>query len=185
MLTSWVDLHTLISGPFKDTLLVSWIREGGFVKRSVESLIPFIVVCAELLLMKNFHLEHFHLWWFITVLFLMFMPHIVSQRISFSWQSPLRVLYISETALSFGAKREALWTTGWNFGDELLKSIFVENDHIYDSVTRGYRHLHFKTEFQGFHFVVGWSGLLPARCSPNCSLTPPSQQERRRKKSPL
>lgn len=85
----------------------------------------------------------------------MFMPHIVSQRINFSGQSPLRVLCICKTALNFGAKREALRSTSWDFSDELLKSIFVGNDCIYDSAIRGYRHFHFKTKFQGFQFVVG------------------------------
>lgn len=80
----------------------------------------------------------------------MFMPHIVSQRINFSGHSPLRVFYVCETALNFGAKREALQTTGWDFGDELLKCNSVGNDWIYDTAIRGYRHFHFKTKIQRF-----------------------------------
>lgn len=62
----------------------------------------------------------------------MFMPHIASQKINFSGQTPLRVLCICETAL--WSQWEALW--GWDFGEELVKIVFVGNDCIYDSVTR-------------------------------------------------
>lgn len=143
-------IHTIPSLGLSKILLMSWIWEVRFVKDLLDHLVLSLWVCAELFLMKYFQFKPFHLWWFITVLFLMFMPHIVSQRINFSGHSPLRVFYVCETALNFGAKREALQTTGWDFGDELLKCNSVGNDWIYDTAIRGYRHFHFKTKIQRF-----------------------------------
>lgn len=84
MLTLWVDLHIPVFRCLKDLLLMSPIWEAWFVKDLLDHLVLSLWVCAELLFMKYFHLKLFHLWWFITVYFLMFMPHIASQKINFS-----------------------------------------------------------------------------------------------------